>query len=69
MNSQMNVCIIFGKDKITVQPREYIEDGWYIESDGDGWMLFEIPPYGGEEHLIERFDNFQDAIIEAWCLT
>ena len=58
------------KDNIlTIQPREYIEGGWYIEhhdSKSVPWYVYVIPLHGGKPELITKATSFKLAI--EWAL-
>ena len=54
---------------VTIQPAEYIEDGWVIEVSGASIRLFEIPHGGGEQMLVDSYDTIIDAIRAAKLLT
>ncbi len=55
--------------KITIQPSDYIEDGWYVVIDGMHSDLYEIPRGGGNASLVKRFYKTMDAIIAGKALT
>jgi hypothetical protein len=55
---------------LTLQRADYIEDGIYItKADGEGWKVFEIPQYGGDEYLVGEYPSLQMALDEAAKLT
>ena len=62
------VVIIEG-DKITIQPADYIEDGWYIEVIHDEVILWEIPYGGGTYIRINGYNTLMGAIEAANSLT
>lgn len=47
---------------ITIQPKDYIEDGWYIEIDGGDHNVYEIPEGGGDTQYMRRFDTLHEAM-------
>ncbi len=54
---------------LTIQSHAYSEDGWYIESFGGVWKLFEIPQHGGQPQFIDKFNSFTTAYDKAINLT
>lgn len=55
--------------KLTLQKKDYIEDGWYIEQNGNYWKLFEIPQYGGQPEEIGNYGSLGTALERADELT
>lgn len=64
-NDKHVMTAIFCNGKLTLQRREYIEDGWYIEQNGAYWKLFEIPWGGGEPQEVGNYDSIGSAIQRA----
>jgi hypothetical protein len=55
---------------LKLQEADYIEDGTYItKADGEGWKVFEIAQYGGNEYLVGEYPSLQMALDEAAKLT
>lgn len=50
---------------LLIQKSEYIEDGWLIHKKEDGFYLYEIPCFGGEESLIDVYSDFESAYSSA----
>lgn len=46
---------------LLIQKSEYIEDGWFIHKKENGFHLYEIPLFGGEESLIDVYSDFESA--------
>lgn len=47
---------------LTIQPKEYVEDGWFIRVIRGNYCVFEIPQYGGESYHLQDFGNITDAL-------
>jgi hypothetical protein len=62
------VVLIKG-DTITIQPANYIEDGWYIEIVHNEITLYEIPQFGGKPIRISGHNTLMGAIEAANRLT
>lgn len=60
---------LFVKEKedgsLLIQKSEYVEDGWFIQKKEDGFHLYEIPCFGGEESLVDVFNDFESAYSSA----
>ena len=59
---------------LTMQPQEYIEDGWFIDIDTidantQVISLYEIPMGGGEPQLVSTFETLSAAIDMALQLS
>lgn len=50
---------------LLIQKSEYIEDGWLIHKKENGFHLYEIPLFGGEESLIDVYSDFESAYSSA----
>ncbi len=50
---------------LLIQKSEYIEDGWFIHKKENGFHLYEIPCFGGEESLIDVYSDFESAYSSA----
>ena len=50
---------------LTIQPKQYIEDGWYIKIIDTAISLWEIPANGGKANMIGFFETIQEAIEAA----
>ena len=50
---------------LLIQKSEYIEDGWFIHKKENGFHLYEIPLFGGEESLIDVYSDFESAYSSA----
>lgn len=50
---------------LLIQKSEYIEDGWFIHKKENGFHLYEIPLFGGEESLIDVYSDFKSAYSSA----
>lgn len=50
---------------LRIQKSEYIEDGWFIHKKENGFHLYEIPCFGGEESLIDVYSDFESAYSSA----
>ena len=62
----LTFCVYRTNDgRLTVQAKEYIEDGWVIEIDKDYISLHEIPLYGGDPVFIAAFKTLPEAIDAA----
>jgi len=61
-----NFVAIFKDNKLTIQRAKYIEDGWYIEIEGNKFTVYEIPEGGGKEQLIGTFNSIETAL--GWAL-
>lgn len=59
----------FKNSVLTIQQAEYIEYGWYLELHKNMWHVLEIPSYGGQVHLIDKFKTFTEALDCALLLT
>lgn len=46
---------------LLIQKSEYIEDGWFIHKKENGFHLYEIPCFGGEESFIDVYSDFESA--------
>lgn len=55
--------------RMTVQAKEYIEDGWFIEIDKEYIALHEIPIGGGEPQFIGEFKTLPEAVDAALKLS
>lgn len=71
----MELYCFYDKEKceLTIQRSRYIEDGWYIvykeNQEKYPWELYEIPQFGGEEHLYDRYNTLYEAICDIKNLT
>lgn len=56
---------------LDIQPKEYIEDGWFIDIDANTQVisLYEIPMGGGEPQLVSTFETLSAAIDMALQLS
>lgn len=50
---------------LLIQKSEYIEDGWFLHKKENGFHLYEIPCFGGEESLIDVYSDFESAYSSA----
>lgn len=50
---------------LLIQKSEYIENGWFIHKKENGFHLYEIPLFGGEESLIDVYSDFESAYSSA----
>lgn len=50
---------------LLIQKSEYIEDGWFIHKKENGFHLYEIHLFGGEESLIDVYSDFESAYSSA----
>lgn len=46
---------------LLIQKAQYIEDGWFILKKEDGFHLYELPLFGGEESLVDVYPDFEQA--------
>ncbi len=54
---------------LRIQKLHYINEGWYIEYFANGWVLFEIPLYGGPADEVGKYPSFKAAYKKALLLT
>jgi hypothetical protein len=55
-------------DCVILQERQCIEDGWFIKVIPSQVQLWEIPQFGGEEHLVATFPSITEAYRRAISL-
>lgn len=58
--------VVYIRDgKVTVQRADYIDDGWFVEINQDKITLLEIPEFGGNPIIVNRYVTLIDALEAA----
>ncbi len=62
---QQLITQVHSDGSITIQKKQYIEDGWFIEVKGAVYKVMEIPQYGGQAQEVGTWSTLFNALKQA----